>query len=191
LVAKSLVFLDASAASGRWRLLETIRAYALDKLAEHGETEQVALRHAEFFRRLLEPVMAGPLVAPNDLPGYAREIDNLRAALRWAFSRDGSDIDVGVGLVVAAVPIFPAMSLLPECYRWSEQALLALDDAKRGTTEEMRLQAGLGYSLMYTHGGGEVARAALERSLAIAEDCRDIPYQMWLATWPLWLRRTS
>jgi predicted ATPase len=42
LVNKSLVTLDGSAPTGRWRLLETIRAYALEKLAESGEIEQVA-----------------------------------------------------------------------------------------------------------------------------------------------------
>jgi predicted ATPase len=38
LVEKSLVTLDGSAPTGRWRLLETIGAYALEKLAEHRET---------------------------------------------------------------------------------------------------------------------------------------------------------
>lgn len=180
LVAKSLVALDASTPSGRWRLLETIRAYALDKLVESGEAEQIARRHAEFFRGLLAPAMAGPLVAPDDLPRYAREIDNLRAALDWAFSREGGDVEVGIGLAVAALPIFPPLSLLPECYRWSEQALLALDDTKRGTVEEMRLQASLGYSLMYTRGGDDEARAPLDRALAIAESRHDLLYQMWL-----------
>jgi non-specific serine/threonine protein kinase len=51
LIAKSLVTLDGSASTGRWRLLETIRAYALEILAENGETEQVAQRCAEFRRR--------------------------------------------------------------------------------------------------------------------------------------------
>jgi predicted ATPase len=180
LVAKSLVSLDASEPSGRWRLLETIRAYALDRLAESGEANRVARLHAEFFRDLFAPLMAGPLVAPADLPGYAREIDNLRAALDWTFSCDGGDAEIGVGLVVAALPIFPAMSLLPECLRWSEQALHALDDTRRGTAAEMRLQAGLGYSLMYTSGEGDLTRTALDRSLSIAEDCREALYQMWL-----------
>jgi predicted ATPase len=48
LIAKSLVTLDGSASTGRWRLLETIRAYALEILAENGETEQVARSCAEF-----------------------------------------------------------------------------------------------------------------------------------------------
>jgi predicted ATPase len=49
LVAKSLVTSDGSAPTGRWRLLEAIRAYALEILAENDETEQVARRCPEFF----------------------------------------------------------------------------------------------------------------------------------------------
>jgi predicted ATPase/DNA-binding winged helix-turn-helix (wHTH) protein len=63
LVAKSLVTLDGSAPAGRWRLLETIRAYALEKLAESRETEQAARRCAEFFRDLVRPDM-------QSLPGH-------------------------------------------------------------------------------------------------------------------------
>jgi predicted ATPase len=51
LIAKSLVTLDGSPSARRWRLLETIRAYALEILAESGETEQVARCCAEFRRR--------------------------------------------------------------------------------------------------------------------------------------------
>lgn len=180
LVAKSLISLDASVSSGRWRLLETTRVYALDKLAESGEADQLARRHAEFFRDMLRPVMAGPLVAPDGLPGYAREIDNLRAALNWAFAPGNENADIGIGLAAGAVPILLATSMLPECQRWSERALLALDGAERGTAEEMCLQAGLGYSLMYMYGGGDGARTALDRSLAVAEDRHNVLYQMWL-----------
>ena len=66
LVAKSLVALDGSEPTGRWRLLETTRAYALEKLAESGETEQIARRCAEFFRDLVGPAVvpqAGPVLA--------------------------------------------------------------------------------------------------------------------------------
>ncbi|UFW48214.1 MULTISPECIES: ATP-binding protein [Bradyrhizobium] len=180
LVAKSLVSLDASASFGRWRLLETIRAYALDKLAESGEGEQVARRHAEFYRDLFALAAAGPSVDLNDLPRYVRDIDNMRTALEWAFSRDSQKVDIGIGLAVAAGPVLLATSMLPECYRWSEQALLVLDDTRRGTSDEMRLQAALGYSLMFTRGGGNEARAALDRSLSIAEVRGDLTYQMWL-----------
>ena len=55
LVAKSLIILDGTAPTTRWRLLETIRAYALEKLAENDETERVARSGAEFLRDFIMP----------------------------------------------------------------------------------------------------------------------------------------
>jgi predicted ATPase/DNA-binding winged helix-turn-helix (wHTH) protein len=85
LVAKSLVTSDGAAPTGRWRLLETTRAYAREKLAESGETEQVARRFAEFFRDFVRPAMHGSQIQPTaeDMDRYGREIDNVRAALDW------------------------------------------------------------------------------------------------------------
>jgi predicted ATPase len=102
LVAKSLVTLDGSAPAGRWRLLETIRAYALEVLAESGETELVARRSAEFFRDLVRPAMHDSRVPPTaeDMVCYGREIDNVRAALHWSFSSAG---DAAIGIALAAV----------------------------------------------------------------------------------------
>jgi non-specific serine/threonine protein kinase len=102
LVAKSLVTVDGSAPAGRWRLLETIRAYALELLAQSGETEQVARRCAEFFRDLVRPAMHGSQVQPTvgDMARYGREIDNVRAALDWSFSPVG---DVSIGVALTAV----------------------------------------------------------------------------------------
>ena len=58
-------------------------------------------------------------------------LNNVRAALEWCFGVNGN-AEIGVGLAAAAAPVFLAMSLLPECHRWSERAILALDDATRG-----------------------------------------------------------
>jgi len=69
---------------------------------------------------------------------------------------------------------------LAECYRWSERALRALDEASCGGREEMQLQATLGVSLMYTRGFTDAAHTALTRSLAIAEERRDVPNQVAL-----------
>jgi non-specific serine/threonine protein kinase len=102
LVAKSLVTLDGSAPTGRWRLLETIRAYALEVLAESGESEQAARRSAEFFRDLVRPTTNGSQLPPTveDMARYGREIDNVRAALDWSFSSVG---DVSIGVALSAV----------------------------------------------------------------------------------------
>ena len=55
LVAKSLIAMEMGDEATRYRLLETTRAYALEKLAESGETNPVARRHAEFYRKLFSP----------------------------------------------------------------------------------------------------------------------------------------
>jgi hypothetical protein len=94
-------------------------------------------------------------------------LNNVRTALEWCFGAKGN-IGVGVGLAAAATPVFLAMSLLPECHRWSQRALLALDDTMRGGTEEMHLQAGLGISSMYTMGSSDQSHAALARGLELA-----------------------
>jgi hypothetical protein len=95
-------------------------------------------------------------------------LNNVRAALEWSFG-EGGDVGIGIGLAAAAAPVFLAMSLLTECLRWSERAIRALDERSRGAVQETHLQAAMGVSLMFTRGGQDAARVALNRSLAIAE----------------------
>lgn len=164
LIAKSLVASYITGGAGHYRLLETTRAYALSRLTENGELQEYSRRHAEYFCGLLEGVEHEWEKRSTPLA----HVDNVRAALEWCFGSDG-DPALAVRLAAAAAPVFLAMSLLPECYRWSERAILALDDARRGGPQEMHLQASLGVSSMQMRGQSEAARAALCRSLAIAE----------------------
>jgi predicted ATPase/DNA-binding winged helix-turn-helix (wHTH) protein len=175
LVEKSLVTLERSVSASRWRLLETIRAYALQKLAESGERDEAARRHAEFFRDLFADTRS----CAKESTGGAEQIDNVRAALEWSFSPSG-EVAIGVALVVAAAPVFLTMSLVAECHRWSERALLALDAGSRGGREEMHLQTSLGTSLMHMYGQSETARVALNKSLSIAEQYGDVLGQIGL-----------
>ena len=91
------------------------------------------------------------LFGEHDLSGYASHIGNVRAALGWALS-DHGDIAVGVELATWAAPLFIGLSLLEECRGWCERALAALDDASRGTRQEMILQEALALSSMFTRG---------------------------------------
>jgi predicted ATPase/DNA-binding winged helix-turn-helix (wHTH) protein len=175
LVAKSLVTSDGAGEAGHFHLLETTRAYALSKLTERGELQEFSRRHAEYYRELLErserewEKRSAPLA----------HVDNVRSALEWCFGIGGSHT-IGVGLAAVATPVFLAMSLLRECHRWSARAILALDDAARGGDEEMHLQASLGVSSMQMCGQSDPARAALSRSLAIAENHADVLSQVGL-----------
>ncbi len=83
LVAKSLVELEGPAPSGRWRLLETTRAYAFEKLVQLGELDQIARRHAECFRdrpgRAIHRSQQPPTT--EEMTRHGREIDKARASL--------------------------------------------------------------------------------------------------------------
>jgi predicted ATPase/DNA-binding winged helix-turn-helix (wHTH) protein len=181
LVAKSMVATRPIGAMMRYRLLDTTRAYALDIGIDTAEATDLAVRHATYYRRWLEQTGAewptysnGAQRAP-----YFAGLNNVRAALEWCFGDNGS-VEIGVRLAAAAAPVFLAMSLLPEGHRWSERAISAVDDVTRGSAEEMRLQAVLGVTLMFTRGNAEAARVALDRSLAIAEARSDAPGQLQL-----------
>jgi len=170
LVAKSMVVTRPIGAMVRYRLLDTTRAYALDIGMAAAEAADLAGRHAIYYRRWLEqsrPEWATLTTGTERAPHFAG-LNNARKALEWCFG-GGGDPSIGVGLAAAAAPVFLAMSLLPECHRWSERALGALDDARRGGAEEMQLQASLGFSLMYMSGHSEAASTALHRSVDIAE----------------------
>ena len=101
LVGKSLVTLDSSSPAGRWRLLETTRAYAAEKLADYGEAEWAARRHAEYFRDLAVIAVSNSQPAPtiDHMTLLEREIDNVRAALDWAFSPLG---EASIGVILTA-----------------------------------------------------------------------------------------
>ncbi|WP_445219491.1 ATP-binding protein [Bradyrhizobium sp. Pa8] len=178
LVAKSMVAPRPIGAMMRYRLLDTTRAYLLE--IEPNETA-LAARHATYYRRWLEQAGTTWATVPSadERAIHFSALHNVRAALDWCFDT-GGDASIGIGLAAAAAPIFLAMSLLIECRRWSERALLAIDPPARGSTEEMHIQAALGLTLMFTRGGSEAARAALSRSLAIAEARGDAPNQLQL-----------
>ena len=171
LVAKSIVATRPVGAMMRYRLLDTTRAYVLEIEIDDAESTDLAVRHAAYYRRWLQQTgIEWPSLATGEerIPHFTA-VNNVRAALEWCFGANGNT-DIGVGLAAAAAPVFLAMSLLPECHRWSERAILALDDAALGGLDEMHLQAALGVSLMFMRGGHNAARVALERSFAIAEE---------------------
>ena len=169
LLAKSLISTTVLHGSTYYRLLETTRIFAQAKLADRGERNRVARRHAKFFSDFLQhDQLIQSQFGEHDLSRYAAHIGNVRAALQWAFSDDG-DVPLGVELAAWAAPLFVGLSLLEECTRWCERALASLEDGTRGTKQEMILQESLALSSMYTTGNSDQVRAAIERALALEE----------------------
>ena len=181
LIEKSLVAVNPFGAMMRYRLLDTTRAYALHIDVPAAERREPATRHALYFRRWLEQSGGRwpQLVTATERAPHVAALGNVRAALDWCFGPDG-DPRIGVSLAAAAAPVLLAMSLLPECHRWTERALRTLDDTERGGPDEMHLQAALGMALMFTSDHGKAARSAFDRSLHIASTRGDTANQMLL-----------
>jgi predicted ATPase len=175
LVARSLVTFDGSAAPDRWRLLETIRTYALEKLDESGEIGDARRRHAEYYRDLCTADFGSKLRPINDdLALRVREIDNVRAALDWAFSPDG-DTAIGIAVTAAYGPVWLNLSLVAECRERCERALLECErEVTPDPQSRMWLQIALGTSLIDTMGDVEQARALLAGALETAEALDDL-----------------
>ena len=174
LVAKSLISVDFSGAVTGYRLLETTRAYAAEKLAESGEVERFRRRHAEYYRDLFQRADTEWRAQPTGewLATYGPQLDDLRAALDWAFAPEG-DAALGVALTIAAVPLWFQLSLLGECRARVERALSTLSAmADRDAPCELQLQAALGWSLMYTTGPARETGAAWATALQLAETTR-------------------
>jgi predicted ATPase/DNA-binding winged helix-turn-helix (wHTH) protein len=182
LVEKSLVTAGAPGVGTRFRLLETTGAYALEMLAEAGEFDTAARRHATRYLDLFESAEAEAELQTRPTNEWLEEfrprIDNLRTALDWAFL-PGGDTAIGVALTAAAVPLWMELSLMEECRSRVEQALTALaPDSDRDPRSRMKLFAALAASLMYTRGAISEVRVAGEKALEVAESLGDAEYQL-------------
>ena len=175
LVTKSLVALDQSGETARWRLLETIRAYALEKLVRHGEAEHAARCHAAYFRDLFASPERGSAwrLSPQDLSAGLREIDNVRAALDWSFSPVG-DTEIGVDLTAAYGAVWMCLSLMAECGVRCQRALLGFDrDGEANARRRLQLRTLLGSALVATMGPTEQTKAVLTEAIEAAERLGD------------------
>ena len=181
LATKSLVTLDKSEVAARWYLLETIRAYALEKLIQHDQVNAAARHHAAYFRDLFAPLASGSKIrlSNKDLTRRTREIDNVRAALDWSFSPVG-DAAIGIDLTAAYAPAWLHLSLTSECRERCERALLSLElDTTPNPWLRMRMQIALGIALNATMGPSEQARTTLTEALEAADILDDFDAQAW------------
>jgi predicted ATPase len=192
LAEKSLAVVDTTETEPRLRLLETTRAYAIEKLDASGERERLAQRHAEYYRDLFERAETEwkTRSSPEWLADYRHEIDNMRTALDWALSAIG-DAALGLALTVAAIPLWLQLSMVEECRSRVEQALAWLArESPIDARGEMKLQAALGASLLFTKGATPAAGQACTAALRLAESLGDTEHQ-WRALWEIWVHRTN
>ncbi len=171
LVDKSLLRQEEVASEPRFWMLETIREYALEKLAEHSETSALRARHSAFFLALTEeaePKLRGPeqLVWLTHLE---REHDNIRAAMRW--SVESEDAESGLRMAGALSRFWYLRGHMSEGRQCTAEAL-ATPGAEAPTLVRAKALYNAGY-LASLQGDLEQARLALEESLLIRRELGD------------------
>jgi predicted ATPase len=154
LAGKSLVVREPAAGGSRYRLLETIREYAAERLAEAGEAERARRRHAATFLSLAER---------ERRPGVLlREHDNLRAALDYCL--DAGD-PAGPRLAGALGGFWLPRGFFEEGQAWLERALATDPEDRRLRTDLLRLLA----TVLYLAGDIQHARTVAGQALEAAE----------------------
>ena len=119
---KSLVVAENAGDRTRFRLLETVRHYAMEKLRESGEADEVRTRHRDYYA-----AMAALLDSPADADHQRRieqveiEIDNLRAA--FACCRENGEIERALELTSSLQPLWQTRGRIQEGLAWFDATL--------------------------------------------------------------------
>ncbi|KAA1232738.1 AAA family ATPase [Agrobacterium tumefaciens] len=188
LVSKSLVVAEPLSDTTRYRLLDTTRFYAVEKLRESGQYLSVISCLAQYLSELFEMSEQDLYSASTEdwSEDFAQHVASLRLALDWAFEPGGDKL-LGVRLTVAALPLLFRLSLLDECFDWVTKAIAYLD-AHPDLDEQrrMKLYTALGWPQMRSTEVPEKGVDAWTAVLRIAQRLGDIDYQL-RAIWALWV----
>ena len=169
LVDKSLVLAEDQGGIVRYRLLETVRQYAGEKLAEGGEDAAARDRHVEWYVGLVQAAaeaFRGPR-EPEWLSRLEQEHENLRAALSWSLSQ-GTGAPA-LRLAAGLARFWEMRGHIGEGKRWLEQALAA-----GGAPPSLRAMGLRGAGVLaYMQGDYATARALVEHSLVLYRELGD------------------
>jgi predicted ATPase/class 3 adenylate cyclase len=164
LVDKSLVIADSVAGESRFRLLETIRQYARERLVDAGEAEDTYRRHRDWYLALVERAKPDFFRGPAPvawLDEFEREHDNLRLALEWS-SAESEGRGSGLRLAAGLWRYWEMRGYLVEGRQWLERTLAATD----GEVSVLRANALTGAGILaHIQGDAETAIRYHEQSL--------------------------
>jgi predicted ATPase/class 3 adenylate cyclase/DNA-binding CsgD family transcriptional regulator len=167
LVDKSLVVAENTGGRTRYRLLETVRQYALEKLGESGEADSVRSRHRDYYTAL-----AALLDAPAGSDYERRleqaeiEMDNLRAAFAWG--RENSDVELALALASSLQPLWLSGGRFREGLAWFDAALADLDAQHAEEVAVVRARALADRAVVATLAGAAKTLDQAQQALVIA-----------------------
>lgn len=179
LVDKSLVIAEQRGGHTHYRMLETVRQFAAEKLNNLGETQAIGSRHFAYYFNLVRSseliLLAGPKLKAQ-LAVLDSELDNLRAALRWA--QQTGDAESFAWLVAALWPYWRERGDHREGRKWLRTALESSNAIPAAL--QARLQVGLAVLLFHVDAPQMVVAA--EQALALSRDADDPLNLAWAAS---------
>jgi len=176
LVAKSLLSVEVGDEEVFYRLLDTTRHYALDKLEQADELTATRQRHTERCLALMQQAQADWEQTPTVLwiERYARSLEDIRAALDWGLNAQGPQA-LALRLTAASTPLWQELSLLKEHGGYVRKALALLDAAPEPCPRlKMTLKLALGSACYHVQGGTAQTIGAFVTARSLARQCNDV-----------------
>lgn len=180
LVAKSLLNVEVGDEEVFYRLLDTTRRYALEKLDQATELGETRERHAERCLALMHQAQADWENTPTAvwIERYARGLEDLRAALDWTLNDEGSR-PLGVRLTATSAPLWQELSLLKEYGVHVRRALELLESSVESCPQlEIALKLALGSACYHTWGGTPETIEAFVSARRLAQQHDDMAGQL-------------
>ena len=172
LVDKSLVVAENTGDRTRYRLLETVRQYALEKLAESGEADAVRSRHRDHYNAIAA-LLDAPARTDHEqrLEQAEAEMDNLRAAFVW--SLETGDVGRSLELATSLQPLWFTRGRIREGLAWFDAALTGGDTNHLEVADAVRAGALADKAVLDAWVAARLSMDQAQQALAIARELDD------------------
>jgi predicted ATPase/DNA-binding winged helix-turn-helix (wHTH) protein len=179
LVAKSLLTAEVNGAGLRYRLLDSTRRYARERLREDPMENDIRLRHAERMLAIFEQAEREWDRHQTDgwTGRYLDRLPDLRAVLTWAFG-PGRCAALGVRLVTASLPFWFAIALISEALARVEEALNYAESSSSDDLLKTKLACSRAWILMYARTRIRETEDAWLATISLARRAGDVGYQL-------------
>jgi len=160
---------ETSDGEPRFEMLETIRAYALERLAESGETEILRAGHAQYYGGIILNQAALQIYSSNSLHWlnwFEQELDNIRATLSWGLASP-QGIQFGTGLVFTLLWFWYRRGRFMEGLEWADK-YLAVPDVQNTPPLRALALASSGMMALW-QGKQDIALSKLQETLSIVQ----------------------
>jgi predicted ATPase/DNA-binding winged helix-turn-helix (wHTH) protein len=180
LVAKSLLNVEVGDEDVYYRLLDTTRRYALEKLAQTTDLPGTRERHAERCLALMQQAQDDWETTSTGLwlERYGRALEDIRATLDWGLHAQGPQA-LAIRLAATSTPLWQELSLFKEHGGYVRKALALLDQSAEPCPRlQMTLKLALGSACYHAQGGSAETVGAFVSASALARQLNDVAGQL-------------